>query len=162
MAVKLDQIYGLVREVADAGGYELVEVELRGSGRHRVLRIFIDKESGISHDDCERVSRQVGTVLDVEDLVPFSYTLEVSSPGLNRKLSRPEDFRRFQGRLVKIRTTLAIGNQRVFRGRLGGLDDEKIQLAVDADQNIEIPLEAVREARLEVDWDSVLHAQSKR
>jgi len=162
MGIELDQIGNLVRETAEAAGYELVEVELKGSGRTRVLRVVIDRESGISHEDCERVSRQVSTILDVEDLIPFSYTLEVSSPGLDRKLTRPGDYGRFEGRLVKIRTTVPLGNQKVFRGRLGGLHEGKVQLMAEEGRRIEIPLEVVREARLEVDWESELHATRSR
>jgi len=161
MAIKLEQIRDIIAEVADSGGYEFVDFELSGGGRHRVLRIFIDKDSGISHEDCERVSREVGTLLDVENALPFSYALEVSSPGLDRKLTKPEHFARFEGRRVKVLTKLPVGNRKVFRGQLGPLGDGKIQLTLDADQPVEIPLDAVREARLEVDWESELHARSQ-
>ena len=160
MTDKLDQIRALVKDVAEGGGYELVDVELSGSGDHRTLKIFIDQQSGISHGDCEQVSRQVGTILDVEDVLPYAYTLEVSSPGLDRKLTRTEDFTRFEGRLIKVQTKLALDNQKVFRGRLGGIDNGKIQLTMKPDRPVEIPLDAVREARLEIDLDSELHAPS--
>ena len=162
MALKLDHVRKLVEEVTTAGGYDLVDVELGGSGRERALRIFIDQESGISHEDCEGVSRQLGTILDVEDVLPFAYTLEVSSPGLDRKLTRPEDFSRFEGHLVKVRTTMPVDNQKVFRGRIVGFDNGKIQLTLTPDQPVEIPLDAVQEARLEVDWESELHAARSR
>lgn len=157
MATKLDQVRGFVSNAVAACGYELVDVELGGSGRQGILRIFIDQESGISHEDCERVSRQVGTILDVEDILPFSYTLEVSSPGLDRKLTRPEDFVRFRGRLVKVKTKLPVENRKVFRGLLDGLDSGSIQLTMDTGQSVEIPMDIVRETRLEVDWGSELH-----
>ena len=160
MGNKLDQVRSLTEEVVEACGCELVDVELSGGGRHRMLRIFIDQESGISHGDCERVSRQVSTILDVEDVLPFAYTLEVSSPGLDRKLTQPKDFVRFKGRLIKVQTKVPLNNQKVFRGRLEGLDDGKIQLTLMSDQPVELPLDAVREARLEVDLDSELHAAS--
>lgn len=161
MAIDLDRVRELVAEVAEAAGCELVEVELRGSGRQRVLRVFIDKEAGVSHGDCEHVSRELGTILDVEDLVPFSYTLEVSSPGLDRKLTRPEDFIRFRGRTIKVRMRSPIEGRKVFRGGLEGFADGKIRLS-DEDRLIEIPLDRVQEARLEVDWDRELHATRSR
>jgi len=154
MGVELDRIHRVVDEVVVAEGYELVEIELKGSGRHRVLRIFIDKEGGISHRDCALISEQVGTVLDVEDVIQFSYTLEVSSPGLDRKLVKTSDFTRFEGRLAKIQTKFPLHNQKVFRGRLGGLEGEKILLDLPEGERMEIPLDVVGEARLEVDWES--------
>src|ERR1700752_2840380 len=87
----------LIQEVVGSQGYELVEMEFKGAGKHSLLRLFIDKPVGISHRDCELVSEQVGTVLDVEDLIPFSYTLEVSSPGLDRKRVKESDYTRFEG-----------------------------------------------------------------
>lgn len=160
--MNLDQIREQVAEVTGAAGYELVDLEVKGAGNQRVLRIFIDRETGISHLDCERVSREVGTILDVEDLIPFSYTLEVSSPGLDRKLTRPEDYRRFAGHRIRIRTTRPLGNQKTFLGRLDGLEGGRISLTVDPDRPVEIPLDAVREARLEVDWESELHSARSR
>src|SRR5262245_63812233 len=92
--VEWDRIRRLIEEVVESQGYELVEAELKGAGNNAVLRIFIDKPTGISHRDCELVSEQVGTVLDVEDLIPSSYTLEVSSPGLERKLVKDSEIGR--------------------------------------------------------------------
>src|SRR5512142_3138695 len=102
MALDLDQIRRIVERVAADQRLEVVDVEFRGGGKARMLRIFIDKPEGVTHADCEAVSREVSTILDVEDAVPGgSYTLEVSSPGLDRKLSKPADFERFVGSLVK-------------------------------------------------------------
>ena len=162
MAVKLDRIESLVGDVVRAAGCELVEVELGGAGRHRVLRIYIDSERGITHEDCERVSRDIGTILDVEDLVPYSYLLEVSSPGLDRKLKRPEDFDRFSGRRVRIRLKSPLGRRRVLRGRLDGLREGTIRVAPDGGEAVEVPLEQVSETRLEVDWDQELHTSRSR
>src|SRR6266571_9431140 len=102
--VEWEQIRRLIEEVVESQGYELVEAELKGAGNNSVLRIFIDKPTGITHHDCELVSEQVGTVLDVEDLIPFSYTLEVSSPGLDRKLVKESDYTRFDGKLARVQT----------------------------------------------------------
>src|SRR5512140_625102 len=99
----LDHIREIVERVAASQGLEVVEVELRGGGKARMLRIFIDKPSGVTHEDCANVSREVSTILDVEDAVGNGpYVLEVSSPGLDRKLFRPTDFERFQGSRVKL------------------------------------------------------------
>jgi len=161
MAINLDRIRDIVDQAAGGAGCELVDVELRGAGRQRVLRICIDRDGGVSHGDCEQVSREVGTVLDVEDLVPTQYTLEVSSPGLDRKLTRPRDFARFQGHQVRVRTRTRIADRKVFLGRLDGLEDGRIRLTLEANQLIEIPLDVVQETRLEVDWESELHARSR-
>jgi ribosome maturation factor RimP len=120
MAIDLEHVRELAQRVTASGGFELVDVEFRGSGgKARMLRVFIDKAGGVTHADCEAVSRELGTILDVEDAVPGgSYTLEVSSPGLDRKLNRPEDFARFVGRRVKLTTHDPIEGDRFFEGRL--------------------------------------------
>ena len=153
MGVELDQIRQLVNEIVVAEGFDLVDLELKGSGRQRVLRVFIDKIDGVSHRDCALISEQVGTVLDVEDLFKFSYTLEVSSPGLDRKLVSRDDFVRFQGRLAKIQTQSPLHIQKVFRGRLHGIQGDNVQLEMAGAELLEIPFDVIREARLEVDWD---------
>src|SRR5215813_2146523 len=105
MALDLKTIREIAGRVATAQGLEVVEVEMRGGGKARTLRITIDKPDGVTHDDCANVSRDVSTILDVEDAVPgAAYTLEVSSPGLDRKLLRAEDYRRFAGSRVKLLT----------------------------------------------------------
>jgi ribosome maturation factor RimP len=162
MGIELDRVRDLVEEVVEAARYELVDLELKGAGRDRVLRVFVDKEGGISHRDCELISEQIGTILDVEDPIPFSYTLEISSPGLDRKLTKHSDFTRFQGRQVKVRTRVPLDNQKVFRGRLLGLAGEALRLEVEHKGIMEIPREIVREARLEVDWSSEFQAGRDR
>ena len=162
IGVELDQIRQLVSEIVVAEGFDLVDLELKGSGQARVLRIFIDKEDGVSHRDCALISEQVGTVLDVEDLIQFSYTLEVSSPGLDRKLVTRNDFVRFEGHLAKIQTQSPLHNQKVFKGRLLGLQGDDIQLELPKGELLEIPLDAIREARLEVDWDLEMTQRPRR
>jgi len=142
----------LIQEVVESQGYELVEAEFKGTGKSSLLRLFIDKPAGISHRDCELVSEQVGTVLDVEDLIPFSYTLEVSSPGLDRKLVKESDYARFEGKLARVQTRIPLNQQRVFRGRLQGLHDGKVRLELRAGTTLDIPLDVIDEARLEIDW----------
>src|SRR2546428_9400222 len=152
MGVEWDRIRRLIEEVVEGQGYELVDAEIRGAGENSVLRIFIDKLSGISHRDCELVSEQVGTVLDVEDLIPFSYTLEVSSPGLDRKLVKESDYTRFEGKLARIQTRIPLNQQKVFRGRLQGLHAGKVRLELPKGDLLDIPLDVIQEARLEFDW----------
>ena len=159
MGIELDQVRDLVEAIIQAAGYEFVDLELKGAGRGRVLRVFVDKEGGITHRDCELISQRVGTVLDVEDPIPFSYTLEVSSPGLDRKLTKNSDFTRFRGRQVKIRTRIPRDNQKVFRGRLMGLAADSLELDLGGGKVMTIPLDLVREARLEVDWASEFQAE---
>ncbi len=132
MALDLEHVRGIVDRVAGSQGLEVVEVEFRGSGgKARMLRIYIDKPGGVTHDDCSNVSREVGTILDVEDAVPGgSYTLEVSSPGLDRRLSRPADFERFTGSRVKLTTREPIDGNRFFEGRLLEFHDGRLRLDV--------------------------------
>jgi ribosome maturation factor RimP len=119
MTVDLDHVRAIAERVAAGLGLEVVEVEMRGGGKSRMLRIFIDKPVGVTHDDCANLSREVSTILDVEDAVPGgSYVLEVSSPGLDRKLLRPGDFERFQGSRVKLTTKDPVHGNRHFEGRL--------------------------------------------
>ncbi len=119
MAVDLDHVRAIVERVAASLGVEVVEVELRGGGKSRMLRIFIDKPAGVTHEDCAALSREVSTIFDVEDAMPGGpYVLEVSSPGLDRKLSRAADFERFQRSRVKLTTRDPVNGNRHFEGRL--------------------------------------------
>src|SRR6266850_2351811 len=152
MGVEWDRIRRLIEEVVESHGYELVEAELKGAGKNSIVRIFIDKLAGISHHDCELISEQVGTVLDVEDLIPSTYTLEVSSPGLDRKLVKESDYTRFEGKLARIQTRIPLNQQKVFRGRLQGLCEGKVRLELHKGDLLDIPLDVIQEARLEIDW----------
>jgi len=152
MGVEWGRVRQLIEQVVESQGYELVDAELKGAGKNSVLRLFIDRPDGITHRDCELVSEQVGTVLDVEDLIPFSYTLEVSSPGLDRKLVKEADYTRFEGKLARIQTRIPLNHQKVFRGYLKGLHDGKIRLELPTGDLLEIPLDVIQEARLEFDW----------
>jgi ribosome maturation factor RimP len=129
MAVDLDQIHAIVERVAASSGLEVVEIELRGGGKSRMLRIFIDRPGGVTHEDCASVSREVSTIFDVEDAMPGgAYTLEVSSPGLDRKLVRATDFERFQGSRVKLTTREPVSGNRHFEGRLERFADGRLTL----------------------------------
>ena len=129
-------------------GYEFVGVEFQTGGKGGgLLRVYIDSEAGISADDCQKVSYQVSGVLDVEDPIPGHYTLEVSSPGLDRLLFRPEDFDRFAGQLVKLRLAYPIEGQRRFKGRLAGMRGEHVVIK-DDDMEISLPFDQIEQARL--------------
>src|SRR6266699_7101267 len=129
MAVDLDHIRAITERVAASLGVEVVEIEIRGGGKSRMLRIFIDKPNGVTHEDCANLSREVSTIFDVEDAVPGgSYVLEVSSPGLDRKLSRPVDFERFQGSRVKLTTKDPVNGNRHFEGRLEHFEAGRLTL----------------------------------
>jgi ribosome maturation factor RimP len=154
MGIEWERVRSLIQNVVESQGYEFVDAEYKGAGKNSMLRIFIDKPEGISHRDCELVSEQVGTVLDVEDLIPFSYTLEVSSPGLDRKLVKESDYTRFGGKLARIQTRIPLRQQKVFRGRIQGLHEGKVLLELPKGGLLEIPLDVIQEARLEFDWDA--------
>jgi len=124
----VSKIEEIARRVGKSEGIEIVEVELKGGGNNQLLRIFIDKIEGVTHADCELISQQVGTILDVDDIVPGRYTLEVSSPGVERKLSKPGDYERFQGKKAKIVLRDPIDNQRHWEGTLAGVDEGLVSL----------------------------------
>ena len=129
-------------------GYELVGVEFQTGGKGGgLLRVYIDSEAGISADDCQKVSYQVSGVLDVEDPIPGHYTLEISSPGLDRMLFRPRDFERFAGHLIRLRTAYPIEGQRKFKGRLIGMQGENVVFEQD-DMEISLPFDQIDQARL--------------
>ena len=131
----------------------MVEVELKGGGAHRFVRISIDKPEGVTHGDCETVSQQVGTILDVEDVVPGGrYTLEVSSPGVERKLFKPEDYQRFQGKKAKIALRDPVDGRRNWDGTLAGFENGEVLLEVQPGKTIRFPLEQVQKANLKFEW----------
>lgn len=133
---------------------ELVEIEYKREGRGMVLRVYIDKQGGVTLDDCSEVSRELSAVLDVDDVIPSRYTLEVSSPGLNRPLVKETDYRRYAGKLVKIRTRLLTpddkGNLRkTFFGELLGCEDGMVRVKLKEGQTASLPLAGIARANLE-------------
>ncbi len=136
---------------AGSAGVELVDVEWK-AGRQRLLRVYIDRPEGISHADCQRVSEQLSVVLDVEELVPGpGYVLEVSSPGLDRRLRNPAEFERFVGRKARISLTEPVENSTFYEGRLAGVTDGMVRLEIK-DRVLLLPLERIRKANLVVEW----------
>src|SRR5579885_726676 len=143
MVFELDPVREIAERVAASSGLEVVEVDLRGSGNKRMLRIVIDKAGpaptdkpvGVTHEDCANLSREVSTILDVEDVIPGgSYVLEVSSPGLDRKLTRPVDYQRFVGSLVKLMTRDPVNGNRHFVGRLESFHNGRVTLQLDGER----------------------------
>lgn len=128
-------------------GFELVDVELSGRGRHAVLRVYIDGPEGVTVDDCADVSRQLSGILDVEDPIPERYVLEVSSPGLDRPLTKREDFQRFIGEEVKVRTRRPLDGQRNFKGRLIDVERERVILDV-GEKTMSLGFDSIEKARL--------------
>jgi ribosome maturation factor RimP len=155
----LEKIREAAERVARSEGLEIMDVEWK-VGKQRLLRVYLDRlpdaaspaDAGISHKDCERVSEQLSVILDVEDLVPGpSYILEVSSPGLDRKLLRPGDYERFSGRLAKIWLNEPVENAKYFEGRLAGYGDGMVRVIV-RDRTIALPFAGIRKANLVVEF----------
>jgi ribosome maturation factor RimP len=150
------EIVDRVRSMADPiilnEGMELVDVEYRRESKGWVLRLTLDKEGGVTLDDCTRISQEVGRSIDVEDFIQTAYTLEVSSPGLTRPLKTEKDFMKYRHRLIKVKTVDPIENRRQFKGRLLGVSENRIE--IEGDGGIfQIPLSNVAKANLEVDQD---------
>ena len=154
------KITEVAERVAEPEGIEIVEVQLLGAGRGRLLRIYIDRGTsagdppqGVTHADCEFISQQVGTILDIEDVIPGdSYTLEVSSPGLERKLSKAKDFERFVGQKAKVVLREPVENQRSWVGKLTGISQGIVELEPSSGRLIRFPLAQVEKANLKFDW----------
>ena len=151
-----------VRTIADRvaidHGLELVHAEVAGPDNKPIVRIFVDKPNGVTHQDCAEVSLHVGTVLDVEDFIHASYTLEVSSPGIERGLYKLGDYDRFAGSLAKLRTRKPVNGQRNFRGRLLGIDGEDVLIEDRTSGRVTVPFEVIAKANLEMD----VNAEFKR
>ena len=135
MALDVERVREIAERIAVSNGLEIVEIEFLGGGKARMLRVFLDKSSagtdplaGVTHEDCANFSREFGTILDVEDVMPGSYTLEVSSPGLDRKLIKAADFTRFTGSRLKLTTRQPVDNNRHFEGRLESFNDGRLTL----------------------------------
>lgn len=147
------RIREIVERAAAREGFELVHVELLG-GRSKILRIYIDKPGGVTADDCAQMSNRVGLILDVEDLIPNRYILEVASPGLDRGLYKPEDYERFAGNPAHIRLSEPMDGRRSFHGTLAGLDREGEPAALLDDeqgQRLRLPLCLILKANIELE-----------
>ncbi|MGA2858086.1 MAG: ribosome maturation factor RimP [Candidatus Sulfotelmatobacter sp.] len=164
MALEIDRVREIAERVAASSGLEVVEIEFLGGGKARMLRVFLDKPAagadplgGVTHGDCANFSREFGTILDVEDAVPGgAYTLEVSSPGLDRKLTRAADFSRFVGSRVKLTTRQAVDNNRHFEGRLESFENGRLTLDLSvASKKSQKKMGAAAGQKLEIEFANV-------
>ena len=147
MSSKQAELEALIEPVAQALGCELWGLEYQSHGQQILLRIYIDKEGGIELTDCEQVSRQVSSVMDVEDPISGEYTLEVSSPGMDRPLYKLSHFERYAGEKVRVRLRIAFEGRRKFSGLLKGVEGDEIVLQVDNEEYI-LPFELIDKANV--------------
>ena len=149
----LDNIYEIADRVARPSAIEIVEIELLGAGASRVLRVSIDKEGGVSHGDCESVSRELSEALDAGSVIPgeAAYQLEVSSPGVERRLSRPRDFERFVGQKIKVSLREPIDGAKRYEGSLTSFNDGLVTLATP-EKTVAIPFDLISKANLKFEW----------
>lgn len=147
----VEKITELIEPLLAEKNFELVDIEFKNEGKSRLLRIYIDKLNGITIDDCAEVSREFGTILDVNDVISSSYRLEVSSPGLRRPLKKAEDFSRFAGRKVKVKTYAPVHERKTFTGELIGYENGEVIVDVDG-SHYKIPENMVSKANLEIDF----------
>ncbi len=163
MALDVERVREIAERVASSSGLEIVEIEILGGGKARMLRVFLDKASagtdplaGVTHEDCANFSREFGTILDVEDVMPGSYTLEVSSPGLDRKLIKAADFTRFTGSRMKLTTRQPVDNNRHFEGRLESFKDGRLTLDLSvASHKSRKKMGAVAGEKIEIEFANV-------
>ncbi len=155
----LDRVRELATRVAGDYGLDIFDVELKREGGQHVLRVIVDRpgpaatpEDSVSIEDCARVAENLGTLLDVEDVMPGEYTFEVSSPGLDRPLRSAEDYRRFAGRWAKIVTSQPVNRQTAFNGRVKGIEGDDVVFESEGKKVIKIPLRLINRARLEVEF----------
>ena len=155
----LDQIRAIAERVSAAHGLEVWDVLSRREATGHVIRVVIDRpgpaatpEESVSVEDCARVNREMSTMLDVEDPLPFAYVLEVSSPGLDRPLRGPSDYQRFSGRWAKVVVSEAVDNQKAFEGRLRGVDADQVLLEGAKGRIHRLPLRLITRGRLEVEF----------
>jgi ribosome maturation factor RimP len=146
-----EQVLAIAERVAASEGMEVVDVECHSTGRRGRVAIFLDKPDGIKVKDCELVSRQVSAILDIEDLFPGSFVLEVSSPGLDRKLVKPSDYEKFLGRKVKVKLISPRDGRKQFTGRLSSFDGDTVTLELAPEVEEQFKLEEIRQARLVVE-----------
>jgi ribosome maturation factor RimP len=147
------RVLEIAERVGASEGIEIVDVEFKGGGSHRLLRVFIDKPQGVSHADCEFMSRQIGTILDIDDVVPGgAYHLEISSPGIDRPLKRPRDFEKFLGRKAKVTLRSPVAARRQFEGVLTGFSNGIVTIQPATGEPVSFQLDLVERANLKFEW----------
>lgn len=157
-----ERIREIAKLVTEKNGLDLVHVETVGFGKNKTLRLFIDKSTGVTHEDCSSVSNEVGEMLDAEDLIESAYLLEVSSPGLERELYSLEDFEKFAGSLAKVKTKTAINGQKNFRGKITRVEGEEIFFDDKTSGKVSFSYDVVAKANLEIDIEEELKRNEKR
>ena len=158
-----EKVKELAGRAAAERGLELVHAEYaRGERSSWVVRVFIDRPGGVTHEDCAAISLRLGALLDVEDFIAAAYTLEVSSPGLERELYSLEDFRRFTGSLAKLKTSVPLGSQRNFRGRVAGVTEERVIFHDRTKGLVEIPFAIIAKTQLEIDLQDELRRAKEK
>lgn len=148
MSIDLGEIEAIAERVASGEGLTLIDVELKGGRANPLLRVYIDKPGGVSHADCALVSEQMSAILDVQDLFPGSYVLEVSSPGLDRQLTKPREYAHFTGRRARLVLREPRDGRKVLEGKLAGLEQEHVKLELDDQGVTEVALSNISKARL--------------
>jgi ribosome maturation factor RimP len=159
MMQPLEQIRAIAERVAASRGLEIWDIQSRREASGHIVRVFIDRpgpaatpEESVSIEDCEHVNRELSTILDVEDPLPFAYTLEVSSPGLDRPLRDANDYQRFAGRLAKIVVSEPVDNQKAFAGRLRGVEENSVMLEAPNGRTHRLPMRLITRGRLDVEF----------
>ena len=150
----LARINVLGEKAAAGTGIDIAEIDLHGGGKARLLRVYIDKPGGVTHQDCELISSRLGALLDEEDAIPgeLGYTLEVSSPGVERALKKPRDFERVIGQKVKLALKEPVEGQHRVEGKLAAFADDVLEIETTPDQRFHIPLAQVQKANLKFEW----------
>ena len=156
-----EKVREIAEEIVEKHNLELVHIEFKGSGKQQALRIFIDKEEGITHDDCSAVSHDLEKFLDEDDFIDDRYILEVSSPGIERGLYSLADFEKFKGNSAKLKTHTPIGNQRNFKGEILRVEGDEIIFQDKTNGEVRIPYEIVNKANLEFDIEEELKQAKK-
>ena len=157
-----ERVREITERVAAEQGFELVHAEVGASGRAAAVRIYIDKPGGVTHEDCSRMSLHVGTILDVEDFIHSAYTLEVSSPGLERGLYKRADYERFTGQMAKMKSRSAVNGQRNFRGRIVAVEGEHVVFDDITNGTVRVPLADIVKANLEIDVEEEFRRAEER
>ncbi len=151
----------IICEIAAQQGLELIDIEYQREPGGWVLRVLVDRQpGGVTIKDCTDISREIGDVLEVKDIMAFPYRLEVSSPGVNRPLKKPQDFQQHLGEMVNITTLEPLDGRKHFKGRLASLHGDVVEVAIDG-QGLTVPLSAVKKARVEYDFDKGKHPKKK-
>jgi ribosome maturation factor RimP len=157
-----ERIRAIAERVAAEHGLELVHAEVGVLGRNAAVRLFIDKPGGVTHADCSTVSHHVGTLLDVEDYINSTYTLEVSSPGLERGLYKLADYERFAGRMAKMKVREPVNGQRNFKGRIRGVEGDAVVFDDKTSGEVRVPLKVIAKANLEIDVEEEFRLAAER